>query len=289
MAFGGTDQQDSAEFLRFLLAILLDENNEKRNKKPNSEDDQKMAAPEILSPLTAAKSDLVKHQKADKSPISGKLGYGTISTVQCRDCHHAIQTVESYDPILPLPLNNLGRKDQLELKSYLEAEFGNPEILEDYKCDKCGKKDKTTQVKYITHLADYLIIHLKRFDLSSGRVCKIEKRVTFPQTIDLTPYFAKPEPRDPNPAELPRAMKGPFKFDVYAVVQQSGTLNSGHYVTVARCPDKAPWPNGDGPGDWHKFNDIHIETANWSNTQAATTYMIFLRRQGANDNPFSGL
>ena len=163
------------------------------------------------------------------------------------------------------------------------------EEIDEYGCESCGEKarDGTAKVKkaekgyflatswrYQVWLPDYLWISLSRYN--SG-LEKIETTYTFPEKgVDLSSVFAPPDP-DVEDYPLPRQQKGPFLYDVYAVIQHGGrSIQGGHYWTIARSFDKK-----NAASKWHKFNDSTVTPTTFAETQTSNTSGIFLIRQGA--------
>ncbi|KAA8529700.1 hypothetical protein F0562_034200 [Nyssa sinensis] len=83
-----------------------------------------------------------------------------------------------------------------------------------------------------------LTIALKRFQ--SGRFGKLNKRVTFPETLDLKPYMS--EAGDDNDI-----------YKLYAVVVHVDMLNAsffGHYICYTK----------DFCGNWYRIDDCKVTT-----------------------------
>lgn len=77
------------------------------------------------------------------------------------------------------------------------------------------------------------------FWLQSGRFGKINKKITFPDDLDLNPYMS--EERD-----------GMDKYKLYAVVVHVDMLNAsffGHYICYTKGFE----------GDWYRIDDCKVE------------------------------
>lgn len=75
----------------------------------------------------------------------------------------------------------------------------------------------------------------------SGRFGKLNKRVTFPQNLDLTPYMSE----DGDGTDI---------YTLYAVVVHLDMLNAsffGHYICYTK----------DYHGRWYRIDDCEVELA----------------------------
>ena len=59
------------------------------------------------------------------------------------------------------------------------------EKIEDYECEKCGKKTKAFKKECVTKTPNYLVLTLKKFTSSSR---KIEDRIKYPNELNLKNY-----------------------------------------------------------------------------------------------------
>jgi ubiquitin carboxyl-terminal hydrolase 16/45 len=67
-----------------------------------------------------------------------------------------------------------------------------------------------------------LTLHLKRFMQLGDHLKKIDIHVSFPRTLDLSPFATS------------EAQKLGLKYNLYGVVEHSGGLSGGHYVAYVR-------------------------------------------------------
>ena len=107
--------------------------------------------------------------------------------------------------------------------------FGN-DIAPGRECPSCHRRTDTPRPVRIVYGPDILVMNLVRFT-GAGR--KNSGKVGFGEYLDLT-HFIKD--------------RTPFNYRLLAVVQHKGTINQGHYVTVAKSPG----------GKWVRLNDSTI-------------------------------
>ena len=123
---------------------------------------------------------------------------------------------------------------------HMEAYF-RPETIE-YRCTPCQRDYPA--VRHIQPLAipNIIMVHLKRFKWTNGRLHKLNSLVECPMTIT----FASED------------------FDLIATISHVGSVNSGHYVAF-----------GKREGVWFKFNDEYVERCNDSEIISRNSYLIF--------------
>ncbi|GFZ08201.1 ubiquitin-specific protease 18 [Actinidia rufa] len=101
-----------------------------------------------------------------------------------------------------------------------------------------------------------LTIALKRFQ--SGRFGKINKRVTFPESLDLGPYMSE-------------AGDGSDVYKLYAVVVHVDMLNAsyfGHYICYTK----------DFCGNWYRIDDCKVTRADLEEVLSQGAYMLLYSR-----------
>ena len=133
------------------------------------------------------------------------------------------------------------------------------EIVEGYKCDKCGD---STEVKHryqkIDHSPDILVVQFKRFDWD-GR--KDSLAVPFSSVLDLNRYRSEGN-------EIHSV------YELCAVVSHHGSLGGGHYRCTAMGADK----------NWHIFDDQRMSRATVKEAVDPgrgggwTPYLLFFQR-----------
>ncbi len=113
---------------------------------------------------------------------------------------------------------------------------------------------------------EFLIIHLKRFDHQRnslfGGTRKLTDHVDFPvHGLNMTPFLVENKNKGGAP---------PLLYDLYAVSNQFGSLEGGHYTAFAK--------NG-LYNKWFSFDDTDV--SNCSEVQVVTkaAYVLFYRRR----------
>jgi ubiquitin carboxyl-terminal hydrolase 8 len=260
-------QQDSHEFLLYLLDLLH------KSIKYEIEVD-------IKGNVVTYKDKLMKESietwkkfyEKDYSFIIDTFNGTTISNISCNGCQNKNAIFEPYNSFsLSLPNKNT------TLNECLNNYFDNNEIIEYWKCDKCKTSGCTKDTKIWT-IPNYVILHLKRFkevpvNISNGMTLrshclKNTNLVDFPlKDLDLTKYISS-DKNDTNN----------YLYDLYAINQHSGDLNSGHYWASCKNLDD----------NWYQFNDADVSKYNSSSDCDAhikqklvtnEAYILFYRRK----------
>ncbi|VVA11679.1 PREDICTED: ubiquitin [Prunus dulcis] len=139
--------------------------------------------------------------------------------------------------------------DQFTIKEWLDGE-------NKYKCDGCNDYVKAWKRLTVKRAPNILTIALKRFQ--SGRFGKINKRVTFPETLDLNPYMSE-------------TGDGANIYKLYAVVVHVDMLNAsffGHYICYTK----------DFGGNWYRIDDCKVATVNLEEVLSQGAYMLLYSR-----------
>jgi ubiquitin carboxyl-terminal hydrolase 8 len=229
-------QQDSHEFLLYLLDLLH------LSIKYEIEVD-------ISGKVVTYKDQLMKESietwkrfyENDYSFIVDTFNGTTISSIACNGCDNKNAIFEPYNSF-SLSLSNKNSS----LYECLDDYFNNNEIIDNWKCDKCTGDGCTKNTKIWT-IPNYVIIHLKRFKDQTGMALRSQSLknnslVDFPLTdLDLTKYISS-DKNDTNN----------YIYDLYAINQHSGDLNSGHYWSSCKNLDN----------NWYQFNDADVSRHN---------------------------
>ncbi|KAJ1969519.1 ubiquitin-specific protease doa4 [Dispira parvispora] len=248
--FKGDDQQDSQEFLGFLLDGLHEDLNlaSKPGSKPSHQvdtipDSEWEKLPEQRASDLAWEHYLLKNASVVVGLFQGQLQ----SRLRCLTCQ---ATSTTYTPFMslsiPIPVSGPGRQSQssVRLHQCLDA-FVHQEVLEgedQWHCPQCKTRRRATKQMYITRLPDILLIHLKRFSFQGPFRDKLESNVAFPLcNLDMSPYLA-PAFR-PGSSQLPTAkdQRAACVYDLYAVSNHFGGLNGGHYTATVRSGFREKW------------------------------------------------
>ncbi|XP_069746135.1 ubiquitin carboxyl-terminal hydrolase 16 isoform X2 [Narcine bancroftii] len=128
-----------------------------------------------------------------------------------------------------------------------------------------------------------LALHLKRFQQLGLNLRKINKHIHFPQVLDLAPFCAV---NCKNAEDSTNIL-----YSLYGVVEQSGTMRSGHYTayvkartprnhlseSVMRC--EAPVINAEAPrGSWFHVSDTHVQAVLETKVLSAQAYILFYEK-----------
>jgi ubiquitin C-terminal hydrolase len=118
-------------------------------------------------------------------------------------------------------------------------EFSKEEQV-DWECEACKTMGSVGLQQQIWRVPDILVIVLKRFAYQAGVLEKITQTVTFPLlALDLSTWM-----RTESSSGLTRSTTAFQRaYDLYAVVNHSGTLSGGHYTTYClnQTADSCRW------------------------------------------------
>ncbi|KAG8832639.1 Vacuolar morphogenesis protein 6 [Serendipita sp. 399] len=191
------------------------------------------------------------------------------SEVKCGKCGHVNPTV---DPMLDISLElkdiQNGQKTTLAscLRRFTEQEKLPPKA---YVCSNCqSSASEATKQLSIKKLPPVLCIQLKRFEHKSSAT-KIDTPVQFPGILNMAPYTtavigmqrhkAKDKLNPPNTSE----------YELFAVINHEGQLNTGHYTNFARSQS-----------EWYRFDDEKVTHATLKECLNSVPYMCFyVKRQ----------
>ncbi|PPR85146.1 hypothetical protein GOBAR_AA35544 [Gossypium barbadense] len=202
-------QEDAHEFMRFAIdtmqSVCLDEFGGEKAVDRNSQE-----------------TTLIQHI------FGGHLQ----SQVICTNCN---KISNQYENMMDLTVEIHGDASSLEecLDQFTVREWLHGDNM--YKCDGCNDYVKAWKRLTIRWAPNILTIALKRFQ--SGRFGKLNKRVSFPETLDLSPYMSESEDGDDSNI-----------YKLYAVVVHVDMLNAsffGHYICYTK----------DFSGNWYRIDD----------------------------------
>ena len=133
-------------------------------------------------------------------------------------------------------------------------------------CSNCKKHQISKQKLQIYKSPNYLIVQIKRFNIKkkfdSESIFTGEKNNTFVSypinDLDLSSYIVGPEKKN-------------TKYDLYGVIQHSGSLNGGHYTAICK-----------NDGNWVTYNDSKLDIAD--NPVTNNAYILFYKRKNKKKN-----
>lgn len=132
------------------------------------------------------------------------------------------------------------------------------EILDDYTCEKCGKKGSVSMDRSISRFPSHMVLSLKRFTNTGA---KVRARIPYdPDAVDFSDWLAWPTLQPARDA----------RYRVYATIEHMGSSRCGHYVMRARDPvttDK-----------WLLYDDSNCMASPVGGVAGPDTYILFLER-----------
>lgn len=132
-------------------------------------------------------------------------------------------------------------------------------------CPKCKKHTRARKKMDVWNCSEILVIHLKRFSATRyGGRDKVTSEVTFPiNSLDMSKYIhSKKHLNSQN-----------HIYNLFAVINHSGSLGGGHYTAYCKSPLNKQWYN---------FNDSYVSPIEESKIVSSQAYVLFYER--AHDN-----
>jgi len=214
--------------------------------------------------VSAAQAFWVAYRRSNDSIVDKYFRGITVNMNWCKDmaCGKRIANVDKIDSLLiPLPAG-LGDNDSTRLEALLHDYF-KAFMPQDYKCDGCGKVNFNMMQHRLARLPNLLCISLGRFQTRlitrpNGKKehvsKKVDSTVAFPLSgLDLTPYSVQHlEGIEPG-EDADTQFRGPFIYDLYAVVMHRGSLQGGHYTAYVKDE------GSEDPYVWRYMNDTKVD------------------------------
>ncbi|KAH1212563.1 Ubiquitin carboxyl-terminal hydrolase 19 [Glycine max] len=228
-------QEDAHEFMRFSIdtmqSVCLDEFGGEKAVPPNLQE-----------------TTLIQHI------FGGRLQ----SEVICTKCN---KISNQYENMMDLTVEIHGDAASLEecLDQFTARERLDGENM--YKCEGCKDYVKAWKRLTVKCAPNILTIALKRFQVLSGRFGKLNKRISFPETLNLSPYMSE-------------AGDGSDIYKLYGVVVHIDMLNAsffGHYICYIK----------DFQGNWYRIDDWKVMTVEVEEVLSQGAYMLLYSRCSA--------
>ncbi|KAJ3165579.1 ubiquitin-specific protease doa4 [Geranomyces variabilis] len=264
-SFRGNEQQDSQEFLAFLLDSLHEDLNVARtaaaaaDKTIEPEIDEEGMPDEILLEKT-----WLKYRRRNWSIIVDLFQGSLKSRLECLTCHKTSTTFNPFMYLtLPIPTHDANGKKGggVYIQECLDK-FVEEEILDGddaWRCPRCKVPRRSTKRLTIARLPVILLVHLKRFYFSGPFRDRVDTYVEFPiRKLDLTRYVPQTQRQEE------------FFYDLYGVSNHFGGLNGGHYTAQVR--------NGYKDNHWFNFDDARIAPTNDKGVKTPAAYILFYMR-----------
>ncbi|XP_076461606.1 ubiquitin carboxyl-terminal hydrolase 22-like [Babylonia areolata] len=166
-----------------------------------------------------------------------------------------------------------------ESTSLLEClkRFTRPEHLGNsakIKCSNCLSYQESTKQLTMKKSPIVACFHLKRFEHSTGLHKKISTYVSFPEELDMTPFMSSS--RNNNNGYSNQIVRDSAiglscdnKYSLFAVVNHSGTIESGHYTCFIRSYKD----------QWFKCEDHMVTKATSGDVLSSEGYLLFYHKQ----------
>ena len=268
--WGEQKQQDSAEFLQFLISKMEGELGQHVQFLPGLrkfETDSVQNSMELIQATTSYQSFV----KKEFSPIS-KFFTGLEQTkTRCMICGNLKNNFQPFSIWqLPIPVEGNDITKEFELSECMDKWMEEEKLDDDNRlhCDFCCLKSNITKSYSLFTPPKILVIQLKRFkkDMFGNVSRKITNKVNFPiEDLDISKYISQSS-----------CHKDKFKYNLIGVnihheLGNFANLNLGHYVSIL----KNRYDN-----NWYLFNDENkpIMITNRNNIINEKSYLLFYYR-----------
>ncbi|XP_057426736.1 ubiquitin carboxyl-terminal hydrolase 18-like isoform X2 [Lotus japonicus] len=226
-------QEDAHEFMRFSIdtmqSVCLEEFGGEKAVPPKLQETtliQHIFGGHLQSEVICTKCDKISNQYENMMDLTVEIHGDAASLEECLD--------------------------QFTVKEWLDGD-------NKYKCDGCKGYVKAWKRLTVKCAPNILTIALKRFQ--SGKFGKLNKRVAFPETLNLSPYMSD-------------AGDGSDIYKLYAVVVHIDMLNAsffGHYICYIK----------DFMGNWYRIDDSKVRSVDLEEVLSQGAYMLLYSRCSA--------
>ncbi|KAL7633294.1 UNVERIFIED_CONTAM: hypothetical protein RMT77_016399 [Armadillidium vulgare] len=239
--FGYGRQEDAHEFIKLLIDHM-----EKS----------------FLQHKRAVKLD---HRSKETTPLNQIFGGYLRQQVICPLCCY-VSTTFSHFQDLVLDIRSVNSVDEA-LNLYFKKETLDSDNA--YKCEKCHKKVPATKRHLIERAPHVLLLQLKRFTISGG---KITKHVNIQKNIDISRYVNGVKPLHPNGT-------GSYFYRLVSMVIHIGSSqHGGHYTAVAEASNNTMF----------EFDDASVRPISVQSALLKNPYILFyemVRKPKSNSVP----
>ncbi|CAK94293.1 unnamed protein product (macronuclear) [Paramecium tetraurelia] len=243
--FAEGTQEDAHEFIAFLLDMIHEDLN-RIKKKPYVEQTKFTKLPTNDD----AHQEWTKYLSRNQSIIVDLFQGHMLDTLSCLTCKSSRYC---FEPFMYLSVPVLSREcDLLEcIEEFLKTETLTGD--EGWNCTKCSQRRDSNKKIDLWSMPNILIIHLKRFKFNSQFRAKIRSLVRYPlQNLSFENLVCTKQIEKPT-------------YDLYAVINHSGTLTSGHYTAYAKNRDDL---------QWYHYNDSLVSPVSQPENQS-DAYLLF--------------
>ncbi|KAK3598059.1 hypothetical protein CHS0354_042432 [Potamilus streckersoni] len=244
--FAGYEQQDSQEFLTFLLDGLHEGLN-KVKKRPNIPE----LNTENLADNAAAELSWKNHKLMNESIIVELFQGQLKSTLMCLTCKKKSITFQAFMYLsLPIPTNSRCSLQDC-LRKFLQEEKMSGSSR--WRCPQCKVERDSIKKIDIWKLPRILLIGLNRFVYDGPWRQKISTYVDFPvQGLDLATFTNGPPGRK--------------QYKLYGISNHYGTMDGGHYTAFCRNPCTQKW---------YKFDDHEVFDMSESEVKTSAAFVLY--------------
>lgn len=142
------------------------------------------------------------------------------------------------------------------------------------KCSSCQSYQESTKQLTMKKLPVVASFHLKRFEHSSRFHKKISSFISFPQCLDMTPFMSSYRSKTNSSGSTDKGFNSNVsnndnKYCLFAVVNHSGTIETGHYTAYIR----------QHRDQWFKCDDHLITRASVQDVLDSEGYLLFYHKQ----------
>lgn len=246
--FSGSQQHDSQEFLAFLLDGLHEDLN-KVIKKEYIVEPSNDGVPDDQASMISWNI----HLRLNDSIIVNMLQGQFKSTLNCLHCSYQSVTFEAFMYLsVPIPPKIFGKCSLLDcIKEFSKLEKVSG--VNSWYCKKCKTHRDAAKRIDIWRLPPILLIHIKRFAFSGSIKKKMDTNIDFPlDSLNLTKFVS--------------SSQKPREYQLYAVSNHSGSIDSGHYTAYVR---------NSMTKTFLKFDDSQVLDMASFSVQSANGYVLF--------------
>ncbi len=250
--WGMHQQQDSQEFLTFLLNSIEEEISEEVVFIPGRINEDNESNYNINCSLIniLGHSMWQKFIKKEFSIIKNLFCGMTCVTITCNICNNQVYNFDMFQ-ILQLSIqNNNTLYDCLD--KFISQETLDKDNM--YACEFCGRKNKASKNTKIWKAPPILVIQLKRFESYRGKITDI---IDYPLELDLSKYINN--------------LTTPSKYKLFAINNHiSNHTRFGHYTSIVKNRLDNVWYEFDDSNVLQKVEEKALVNKN--------AYMLFYYR-----------
>ncbi|CAL4115866.1 unnamed protein product, partial [Meganyctiphanes norvegica] len=204
--------------------------------------------------LSFKKALKLDHRSKETTPLNQIFGGYIRQQVICPVCRH-VSTTFSHFQDLVLDIRSVNSVDEA-----LNLHFRKETLDSDnaYKCEKCHKKVPATKRHLIERAPHVLLLQLKRFTISGG---KIGKHINIQKTIDISRFV-----NGHQKLSAGSGATGPYQYRLAAmVIHLGGSQHGGHYTAVAEA----------STGTMFEYDDSTVRPISVQSALMRNPYILF--------------